>query len=60
MIYSEIIPKAKEGHLVKLPYFEGVFKWDYGKQNLVFTNNDYQCLAEDLDILNREDFYYIT
>lgn len=31
MTYSEIIEKAKQGKLVKLPNFEGIFKWDYGK-----------------------------
>ena len=59
MTYSEILPKAKDGYLIKLPNFEGIFKWDYAQQDLLFTNNNYQCLAKDLDILNREDFYYI-
>lgn len=31
MTYSEILLKAKEGKLIKLPNFEGIFKWDYGK-----------------------------
>jgi hypothetical protein len=30
MTYSEIINKAKEGKLIILPNFEGIFKWDYG------------------------------
>lgn len=59
MIYTEIIQKAKEGKLIKLPNFEGIFKWDYGKQNLVFNNGNYLCDADDLDILSRTDFYYI-
>lgn len=59
MTYSEILLKAKEGKLIKLPNFEGIFKWDYGKQTLVFNNKDFQCNAEDLDILKRDDFYYI-
>lgn len=59
MTYSEIILKAKEGKLIKLPNFEGIFKWDYGKQILMFNNKDFWCKAEDLDILNRDDFYYI-
>lgn len=60
MIYTEIIQKAKEGKLIKLPNFEGIFKWDYGKQDLIFINKDFQCNANQLDILNRTDFYYIT
>lgn len=59
MIYSEILTKAKEGKLIKLPNFEGIFKWNYGKEELIFTNNNFQCNAKDLDILNRDDFYYI-
>lgn len=60
MNYSEILIKAKGGKLVKLPNFEGIFKWDYGKQTLMFNNNDFQCEAKDLNILDRTDFYYIT
>lgn len=59
MTYTEILPIARKGELIKLPNFEGIFKWDYGKQTLVFNNKDFQCNAEDLDILNRTDFYYI-
>lgn len=59
MTYSDILIKAKQGKLVKLPNFEGIFKWDYGKERLVFNNVDFWCNADDLDILNRTDFYYI-
>lgn len=59
MTYLEILTKAKQGKLVKLPNFEGIFKWDYGKERLVFNNKDFWCDAEQLDILNRNDFYYI-
>lgn len=59
MTYSEILIKAREGKLIKLPNFEGIFKWDYGKENLVFNNGAYQCDAGDLDVLHRTDFYYI-
>lgn len=31
MKYQEILQKAKEGKLIKLPNFEGIFKWDYGR-----------------------------
>lgn len=60
MTYSEIINKAKEGKLIILPNFEGIFKWDYGTQKLVFNNKDFWCNAEDLNVLDRTDFYYIT
>lgn len=59
MTYSEILSKAKQGKLIKLPNFEGIFKWDYGKEKLVFNNYDFWCDAEDLNIMNRQDFYYI-
>ena len=59
MVYSEILIKARQGKLIKLPNFEGIFKWDYSKERLVFNNKDFWCNAEDLDILNRDDFYYI-
>lgn len=60
MTYSEAILKAMQGKLIKLPNFEGIFKWDYGKENLVFNNGTFWCDADDLDILWRTDFYYIT
>lgn len=59
MTYSEILIKAKEGKLIKLPNFEGIFKQDYSKENLVFNNGTFWCDADDLDILWRTDFYYI-
>ena len=59
MNYKEIIKLAKQGKLCKLPNFEGYFKWDYQSNSLIFYNKDYRCSAESLDILNRDDFYYI-
>ena len=59
MTYTEILPIARQGKLIKLPNFEGIFKWDYGKENLVFNNGTFWCDADELDILNRDDFYYI-
>lgn len=55
MIYSEILIKVKQG---KLQNFEEIFRWNYGKEKLVFNNKDFQCDAKGLDILNRSDFYY--
>lgn len=41
MTYSEIIPYAKRGKLIMLPNFEGIFKWDYGKEALIFNNKSF-------------------
>lgn len=59
MNYREITKLARQGRLCKLPNFEGYFKWDYNNDSLIFYNKDYKCNAESLDILNRNDFYYI-
>ena len=59
MTYKEVINIAKQGKVCKLPNFEGYFKWDYRINNLIFQNEDYKCLADSLDILERNDFYYI-
>ena len=59
MTYSEITEIARHGKLGKLPNFIGYFKWDFGSNSLIFCNGDYKCPAESLDILNRNDFYYI-
>ena len=32
MTYSEIIPIARNGKLIKLPNFEGIFKWGLWKR----------------------------
>lgn len=60
MNYSEITEIAKQGKLCKLPNFKGYFKWDYGSKSLIFYNENYRCNANSLDILHRNDFYYIT
>lgn len=59
MTYNEVLKIAKLGKTFKLPHFEGYFKWDYSINDLRFNNKDYTCLAKDLDILDRKDFYYI-
>ena len=53
MTYLEMLEIAKQGKTVMLPNFIGYFKWDFGNKILVFTNGDYKCLAEELDITNR-------
>lgn len=60
MNYNEATLRAATGDILMLPNFIGYFKWDYGKQQLMFYNGDYKCRALDLDIQNRTDFYYIT
>lgn len=59
MTYSELCEIAKTGKVGMLPNFKGYFKWNFGSNTLVFTNGDYKCLAEELDIKNRQDFFYI-
>lgn len=59
MTYDEMLKVTRKGKLGKLPNFIGYFKWNFGNKTLVFTNGDYKCLAEELDIKNRQDFYYI-
>lgn len=59
MTYDEMLKVTRKGKLGKLPNFIGYFKWDFGNKTLVFTNGDYKCLAEELDIKSRQDFYYI-
>lgn len=59
MTYKEIIEIAKQGKLCKLPNFIGYFKWDYRTNSLIFFNGDYICQANTLDILDKNDFYYI-
>jgi hypothetical protein len=60
MTYQQSKEKAKEGKIIMLPNYVGYFNWDYGIENLVFHNNTYICVADDLDnIKNRNDFYYI-
>ena len=59
MTYNEDTLRAVNGETLMLPNFIGYFKWNYGKHYLEFQNGDYRCKAEDLDIKNRNDFYYI-
>ena len=59
MNYNEAIKIAKKGKTLMLPYFIGYFKWDFGNKVLVFTNGDYRCNADDLNVKNRTDWFYI-
>lgn len=59
MNYKEAIKIAKRGKTLMLPNFIGYFKQDFANKVLIFTNGDYKCSADQLDIKNRQDFYYI-
>lgn len=59
MTYNEIYNLAKQGKVGMLPNFIGYFKWSYELNDLVFINNNFSCLAKDLQIQDRTDFYYI-
>lgn len=56
MKYHDVVNLSKLGYIFMLPKFVGYFKWDFGKDCLIFNNKDYRC---KLDIQNRDDFYYI-
>ena len=55
MTYEEIIPIAKKGKLIKLPYWDGYFKWNYQFNKLEFINNDYRSF-DNID-KTRKDYY---
>lgn len=57
MTYEEIIPIAKKGKLIKLPYWDGYFKWNYQFNKLEFINNDYRSF-DNVD-KTRKDYYVI-
>lgn len=59
MTYDNLQKFAQDGKIGKLPNFIGYFKWDYATNTLMFYNGDFKCKASDLDILGRDDFYYI-
>lgn len=59
MTLEEIEPIIKSGKTAILPNFKGYFKWDYGNNRIIFQNNGFTCDARQLDIANRNDFYYI-
>ena len=37
MTYEQIIPIAKKGNIIKLPNWDGYFKWNYEFNNLEFV-----------------------
>lgn len=56
MNWQESINKAKTGKLIKLPGWEGYFKWSWNLACMVFINGDYWKICEDT---GRNDYYYI-
>ena len=57
MTYEEIIPIAKKGNIIKLPNWDGYFKWDYTTKRLQFINNEFKSF-DNID-KTRTDYYYI-
>lgn len=58
MTYEEIIPIAKKGNIIKLPNWNGYFKWDYETERLQFINDEFKSF-DNVD-KTRTDYYYIT
>ena len=59
MRYKEALTIAKSVKTLILPKFIGYFKRDSANKVLMFTNGDYRCNADDLNIKNRTDWFYI-
>ena len=57
MTYEQIIPIAKKGNIIKLPNWNGYFKWDYKTERLYFINNEFKSF--DTIDKTRTDYYYI-
>ena len=59
MTYNGATLWAATGHTLMLPHFTGYFKWDWGVKKMIFINGDFRCNAEDLNVKDRTDWYYI-
>lgn len=59
MTYNEATLRAVTGETLMLPNFIGYFKWNYGKHYLEFINEDFRCNADDLNVRDRTDWYWI-
>lgn len=59
MTYNEATLRAVTGETLMLPNFIGYFKWNYGKHYLEFINGEFRCNADDLNVRDRTDWYYI-
>lgn len=60
MTYQEAINQAKLGYTLMLPNFTGYFKWCYNSNCFMFYNGNYNKPAKDMNVSNRDNFYYIT
>lgn len=62
MTYQDIKNKATKGYIIKLPNWEGYFKYNYGNQQLYFQNGDYYLNEDQIKekrLHERNDWYYI-
>lgn len=59
MTYNEATLRAVTGETLMLPNFIGYFKWNYNKHYLEFINEDFRCNADDLNVRDRTDWYWI-
>lgn len=59
MTYNEATLRAVTGETLMLPNFIGYFKWNYNKHYLEFINGDFRCKADDLNVKDRTDWYWI-
>lgn len=61
MTYDQIRSYCRKGKIGKIPGWKGYIKWDYNKDQLVFTNEDYVMNERELQskIGERKDLYYI-
>lgn len=62
MDYNKATLFAATGKDLLLPGWQGLFKWDYGKNQLYFQNGDYRLDSKqivDIGLNKRNDWYYI-
>lgn len=63
MNYNQATLYAATGKVLMLPDWHGYFYWNYGTKELNFRDGDYHLdgkQLQDMNIRNRNDWYYIT
>lgn len=63
MNYNQATLYAATGNVLILPGWHGYFYWNYGTRELNFRDGNYQldsAQLKDMNIINRDDWYYIT
>lgn len=63
MNYNQATLHAATGSILILPGWHGYFYWNYATQKLNFRDGNYQldsAQLKDMNIINRDDWYYIT